>query len=54
MTLTIAELHASDRIGDLAGHKFHAAQRRFMVEQDAADAENVVGFTIIDGHPVGV
>ncbi|VWX60507.1 conserved hypothetical protein [Burkholderiales bacterium 8X] len=48
----LAELDLGDTVGDLAGHELTAAQRAFVVEEDAAAAEDVVAFPVVDGHPV--
>lgn len=50
----LAQLDLGDAIGDLARHELAAAQRAFVVEQNAAAAENAVAFTVVDGHPVRI
>src|SRR3546814_10102668 len=39
---------------DLAGHERLAADRRFMVEQDAVRGMHAIGFAIVDDDPVGI
>jgi len=39
-------------IGHFPGDKFNAAQRRFMVEEDTAAAENMKTFPVVDRGPV--
>ena len=49
-----AEVDAGDGAGDLAGDEGFAADRRFVVEQDAVAGVEAVGFAVVDGDPVGV
>jgi len=48
----LAQMNFGDGIGDFAGHEFLAAQRGFVVEQDAAAGEQAIGFAVIDRGPV--
>ena len=48
------ERDAGDGAGDFAGDESFAALRRFVIEKNAVAAENTVGFTVVDGDPVGV
>ena len=52
--IQLAEFDLGDAVGDLAGHELAAAQRTFVVEQDAAAAENAVALAVVDRHPVRV
>src|SRR5580692_72553 len=49
-----AELDGRHGAGDLAGHEGLAADRAFVVEQDAVRGVHAVGFAIVHGDPVGV
>jgi hypothetical protein len=40
--------------GDLAGHEGFATAWRFVVEQHAVTGVHAIGFTVVDGDPVGV
>ncbi|GBH23845.1 hypothetical protein BvRS1_08940 [Burkholderia vietnamiensis] len=50
----VAERDLRDGVGDLARDELAAAQRRFVIEQDAAAAEQPVRLAIVDRHPVRV
>ncbi|GAR17435.1 hypothetical protein NGUA05_03531 [Salmonella enterica] len=43
-----------DGAGDLTGDEGFAATRGLMVKQNAVTGVNTVGFTVVDGDPVGV
>ncbi|CAM2156807.1 hypothetical protein PT2222_30148 [Paraburkholderia tropica] len=47
-----AELDLRDGVRDLARHEFAAAQRRFVIEENAAGREDVIGLAVIHGRPV--
>jgi hypothetical protein len=49
-----AELDAGQGAGDLAGDEGFAADRAFVVEQDAVAGIHAIGFAVVDGDPVGV
>jgi hypothetical protein len=49
-----AQRNARHRAGDLAGDKGFAAQRAFMVEQDAVAGIHAVGLAVVHRDPVGV
>lgn len=51
--LLLTQVDFGDSVGDFAGHEFLAAQRGFVVEQDAATGEQAVGFAVVDRGPVG-
>ena len=40
--------------GDLAGDESFAADRAFVVEEDAVAGVDAIGFAVVDGDPVGV
>src|SRR6185312_1502795 len=46
--------HRANRASNLSGDKRFAAHWRFVIEQNAVRCVHSVGFTIIDGNPVGV
>ena len=48
------ELDPRERTGDLAGDEGFAADGALVVEQDAVAGIHAVGFTVVDGDPVGV
>src|SRR5580700_8606709 len=50
----LAELDGRHRAGDLARHEGLAADRAFVIEQDAVRGMHAVGFAIIHGDPVRV
>ena len=41
------------RAADLAGDEGLAATRRFVVEQNSIGHEQIVGFAVVDGVPMG-
>ena len=45
---------AREAAGDLAGHEGLAAQRRFVIEENAAAGVHAVGLAVVDRDPVGV
>src|SRR5207248_6752861 len=47
-------LDSGHAVGDLAGDELDAAQRRLVIEQDAAGGVHAEAFAIVDGAPVGV
>ena len=49
-----AELDAGDGAGDLARDEGLAAQRAFVVEQDAVRGVQAIGLAIVHHHPVGI
>ena len=49
-----AEGDAGDGAGDLAGDEGFAAQRGFVVEEDAVAGVDAVGLAVVDGDPEGV
>lgn len=49
-----AELDLGHAVGDFAGHELAATQRAFVVEQDAAAAEDAVALAVIHRHPMGI
>ena len=51
-SVCLPELDARHGVGDLAGDELDAAQRRLVVEQDAARRMHAVAFAIIDRAPV--
>lgn len=52
--LLLAELDAGHRVGNLARDELDAAQRRFVVEQDAAGGVQAEALAIVDGDPVAI
>ena len=50
----LAELDARNRVRYLARHELPAAQRRLVVEENAAHRVQAVGLTEVHGHPVRV
>ena len=44
---------AAEGAGDLAGDEGFTAARGFVVEEDAVRNEEVIGFAVIDGIPMG-
>ena len=52
--IELAELDPGDRIGDLAGDEFFSPQWRFVIEQNAAAAEDTKRFTVVHRSPMGV
>src|SRR6185437_3477991 len=51
-TFLLPELDPRHRIGDLAGDELAPAQRRLVVEQDAAGTEDPEGFAVVHRAPV--
>ncbi len=49
-----AELDARQGAGDLAGDEGFAADRRFVVEQDAVAGIHAICLAVVDGDPVGI
>ena len=50
----VPQFDGGDGAGDLARHEGLAAQRAFMVEQDAVRRMHAIGFAVIDRDPVGI
>src|SRR5271165_1062363 len=50
----LSEFDSRHSIRDLAGDELNAAQRRFMVEQDAARGVQPETLTVVHGHPMSV
>ncbi|EEF93696.1 hypothetical protein CATMIT_01671, partial [Catenibacterium mitsuokai DSM 15897] len=50
--LLLAQLDPGDRVGDLAGDELDAAQRRLVVEQDAAGGVDLEALAVVDRGPV--
>ncbi len=53
-TVLQTEFDARQGAGDFAGDEGFAADRAFMVEQDAVAGVHAIGFAVVDGDPVGV
>src|SRR4029079_17410967 len=49
-----AQLDSGHGIGDLSSHELQTAERRLVVEQNAAASKDAIALTVVDRHPVGV
>src|SRR6185436_19576511 len=47
-------LDSGHGIGDLSSHELQTAERRLVVEQNAAASKDAIALTVVDRHPVGV
>src|SRR5690606_15696362 len=53
-TILFSTMNMSDGARDFTRDKGFAATRTFMVEQNTAGSVQPIGFTVIDGDPMGI